>query len=94
MAKKSKYYVYRNTIWNNVGGGLSSPGATKLCKVGGHKVLLTRSQRLNKYGNPVHTASIIGTNGSVKATARGSGSASLIVFRALKKIGIDTKYRR
>ena len=47
MAKKSKYYVFRNTVWKNVGGELCSPGATKLCKVGGHKVL----QRLFKPHN-------------------------------------------
>ena len=94
MARKNKKFVHRSTVWNNVGGGLSSPGASKLCKVRGHKVLISRSRRLNKYGNPVHTVSVLSDSGNVRATTRGSGSATLIASRALKKVGIDTKYRR
>ena len=52
--KKAKSFVYYDTIWKGVGGGLSNPGESRLCKVGKHKVLLTRSERLNRYGNPVH----------------------------------------
>lgn len=94
MGKKKSSYVHYSTIWKSVGGGFSNPGESRVCKVGKHKVLVTRSQRLNKYGNPVYTANVINKNGAVSSTYRGSGSATLIVSNALKKSGVSTKYRK
>ncbi len=38
MATKKKPYVFRKTIWDNVGGGFSNPRQSKVCKIGRHKV--------------------------------------------------------
>ena len=52
-------FVYDTTIRNNVPGALSSPGESVICKVGEHKVLVSRKEKLDKYGNPVHISSVI-----------------------------------
>lgn len=87
-------YVKYGTIWKGVGGGLSNPNEAKICKVGKHKVLLTRSSKLNRNGNPVHTATYINKDGSLGKSHRSDGSATLVVSRALKKNGIDTKHTK
>lgn len=88
---KKRPYVWKSTIWKSVGGGFSNSGESKVCRVGKHKVLLTRSERLNYYGNPIHTATLIKSDGSLGASYRGTGSATLVVSEMLKKNGIDTK---
>ena len=96
MAKKSNNnhpYVYDTTIWNSVGGGFSNPNEKKVCNVGKHKVLVERSTYLNKYGNPVHTATLINKDGTMGRNYRSTGSASMIVSEALKRNGIYTKRR-
>ena len=85
--------VRHSTIWNRVGGGFSNPGESRVCKVGRHKVLITRSPYLNKYGTPVHTATLINRDGSLGESYRDTGSATYIVENALKKNGIRTKGR-
>lgn len=92
--KATKPYVQRTTIWNSVGGGFSNPGESRIFKVGKHKVLLTRGERLDKYGNPIHTATVIQKNGALGNSYRGSGSATNIVAGALQKNGIEVKYPR
>lgn len=94
MARKKarKQFVYRDTIWNSVGGGFGS-ARTELKKVGKHKVLLTRKPRLDYYGNPVHIATYIKKNGDYGKSYQSSGSATMVVSRALKKNGIETKER-
>ena len=94
MKKSKKPFVRYSTIWNAVGGGLSYSNESRICRVGKHKVLLNRSKYLNKYGNPVHTATVINNDGSVGSSYRGSGSATLIVGKALNKNGIAVKYNR
>lgn len=85
-------FVKRKTIWNAVGGGFSNPGQSKVFRIGKHKVLVTRSEKLNRNGNPIHTATYIRRDGSIGASYRSDGSASLVVSKVLKKHGIDTKY--
>ncbi|MGN1052012.1 MAG: hypothetical protein ACI4SH_01320 [Candidatus Scatosoma sp.] len=85
-------YVKRSTIWKSVGGGFSNPGESKVCKVGSHRVLLSRAERLDTYGNPVHTATVINKDGSLGGSYRSNGPAALTVSRALRKNGIDTRY--
>ncbi len=85
-------YVKYSTVWKGVGGGLSNPGEAKVCKVGTHKVLVARSDKLNKYGNPVHTVTVINKDGSLGGSYRGAGSATYIASVALKRNGIDTKH--
>lgn len=92
--KKRKPFVHYSTIWKNVGGGLSSPNASKVCKVGQHKILLTRSAKLDYYGNPVHTATYINKDGTSGIQYRSNGSATYTVSHLLKKKGIETKYRK
>ena len=89
--KKTKDFVYDTTVWNAAGGGFSNPGQSKVLRVGKHKVLLTRSQRLDYYGNPVHTATVSRPDGSFGPAFRSNGSASLTVSRALQRAGIETK---
>ena len=93
MAKKktSKPYVYYDTIWKGVGGGLSNPGESRLCSIGKHKVLLTRGDRLDRYGNPVHTASLVRGGRTVGYSAKSSGSATMVVSKMLEKNGVETK---
>ncbi len=92
MAKKqSKPYVYYDTIWKGVGGGLSNPGESRICKVGKHTVLLSRANKLDRYGNPIHTASLIKGGRTVGYSAKSNGSATLVVSNMLSKNGIDTK---
>ena len=86
-----KSYVYYSTIWNSVGGGLSSPNSSKICKVGKHKILLSRNAKLDRYGNPVHVATYINKDGSTGISTRGNGSATWLVSNLLKKKGIDTR---
>lgn len=92
--KKRKSYVFRDTIWKNVGGGLSYPNESKICKVGKHKILLVRADKLNRYGNPVHTATIINKDGSPGLSYKSDGSATLVVSNLLKKKGVETKYKK
>lgn len=91
-SNKTTPYVNSSTIWKSVGGGFSNPGESKVCKVGKYKVLVSRGDRLDRYGNPVHTATLINKDGSLGASYRSNGSASLVVSRALRRNGIDTKY--
>ena len=99
MAKKQnktprKPYVQRKTIWNKVGGGFSNPGESKIIDVGKHKVLLTRGEKLDKYGNPVHTATLMQKNGQLGKPYRSTGSATDIVAGALRRNGIEVKSPR
>lgn len=89
-----KPYVRYSTIWKNVGGGFSNPGEQKLLNVGKHKVVLSRSEKLDRYGNPVHTAFVVNKDGSTGKPYRSNGSASLVVSKALKNVGVSTKYNR
>lgn len=97
MAKKKqsakKSFVYDTTIWNSVGGGFSNPNEKRVCNVGKHKVLVERSMYLNKYGNPVHTATLINNDGTMGRSYRSAGNASMVVSEALKRNGIYTKRR-
>lgn len=90
-ADNKKPYVHYSTVWNSVGGGFSNPGEARVCKVGKHKVLVTRSKKLDRYGNPIHTATVIKSNGEVGESYRSSGSATMVVSRALERNGIRTK---
>ena len=95
MAKKqSKPYVHYETIWKGVGGGLNYPGESRICKVGRHTVLLSRSRKLDRYGNPVHTASLVKDGHIVGRSERSNGSATMVVSNMLAKNGIDTKRRK
>ena len=92
--KVKKPYVFRSTIWNSVGGGFSNPNESKVCKVGKHKVLLTRANKLDRYGNPVHSATLIKKYGSLGKSYKSNGSATYVVSKALKINGIETKYSK
>lgn len=91
--KAKRPYVYYDTISKSVRGGFSNPGERRICNVGKHKVLVERADRLNRYGNPVHTATVIDKNGRLGASYRSSGNAALVVSEALKRNGVDTKRR-
>ena len=91
MKYTKKPYVHRQTIWKSVGGGFSNPGESKICKVGRHKVLVSRADRLDRYGNPIHTATLINKDGSLGKSYKSNGSATLTVSKALLLNGIDTK---
>ena len=86
-------YVNYQTLWKGVGGGLSNPGESRVCKVGKHRILVSRSQRLNYYGNPVHTVSVIHPDGTTGRAYRTSGSATTACEQALKSEGIQVRHR-
>ena len=85
-------FVFAKTVWNSVGGGFSNPGESKIIKVGKHKVLVSRANKLNKYGNPIHSATLVNSNGSLGKTYKSSGSATLVASECLKRNGIDVRY--
>lgn len=87
-------YVQRETIWKAVGGGFNNPGESKVVSVGRHKVLLKRSEKLDKNGNPIHTATVLDKHGNTVSSYRSNGSATNVVSTALKKCGVETKYRK
>ena len=88
----TKPYVKYDTIWKSVGGGFSNPGQSKVFKVGKHKVLLSRSDKLDRNGNPVHTATLINKDGSLGESYKSTGAATLVISRAFNKNGIETKH--
>lgn len=92
-SKKPKQFVQYETIWKSVGGGLSNPGETKICRVGKHKVFAQREERLDRYGNPVYNVTVIKGNGTTGATVRSNGSLTQVVSQALKKEGVETKHK-
>ena len=92
--KVKKPYVNYSTIWNSVGGGFSNPGESKICKVGKYKVLVSRAERLDYYGNPVHSAVLINKDGTLGKSSKSNGAATNAVMRCFEKNGIDTKYHR
>lgn len=89
--KRKRPYVKRDTVWKSVGGGFSNAGETKIVKVGNYKVLLSRAEKLDRYGNPVHTATLIKKDGTMGKSCRSNAPAYTTVSWALKKNGIDTK---
>lgn len=86
-----KSFVHYSTIWNAVGGGFSNPGEAKITKIGKYKILVQRGEKLDRYGNPVHTATIINNDGSSGASYKSNGSLTLTVSNLLKKQGVDTR---
>lgn len=92
--KSTKSFVFRSTIFKSVGGALSNPGESRVCKVGKHKVLVTRAERLDPYGNPIHTAAVIRKDGTVGKAAKTNGGATMAVSEALENVGVGTKYAK
>lgn len=88
---KRRPFVWYKTLWNSVMGVANSPGESATVKVGKHKVKLQRSENLNKYGNPVHTATVYNKDGSIASSYRGTGGQHLVTTNALHKAGIDVK---
>lgn len=88
---KRRPFVWYKTLWNSVMGVANSPGESATVKVGKHKVKLQRSENLNKYGNPVHTATVYSKDGSIASSYRGTGGQHLVTTNALHKAGIDVK---
>lgn len=87
-------FVYDSTIRNNVPGALSDPGQSVVCKVGRHKILVSRREKLDKYGNLVHISSVIGKDGIPNKPYSSNGGAQHSVAGALKKSGIGIRYRK
>ena len=90
-AKPKRPFVWYKTLWNSVMGVANSPGESATVKVGKHKVKLQRSENLNKYGNPVHTATVYNKDGSIASSYRGTGGQHLVTTNALHKAGIEVK---
>lgn len=73
---------------------MSNPNESKVCKVGKYNVLLTRANKLDRYGNPVHTATVLNKNGVPCKSYRSNGSATYVVSTALKLNGVETKKKK
>ena len=90
VKKESKPYVQAATIWDNVEMP-NNPGESKILKIGKHKTLLTRGERLDRNGNPTYTATLIHKNGKMGKAAK-SCYPSTAVAATLKENGVDIKY--
>ena len=85
-------FVKYSTIKKSVPGALSYPNQSFTCSVGKHKVSVTRASKLDRHGNPVYTANVLGSRGNVISSHRTNGNCHTAVSGALKKAGIKTKY--
>lgn len=88
---KRRPFVWYKTVWNSVMKVANNPGESATVNVGKHKVKLERSENLNKYGNPVHTATVYNKDGTIASSYRGTGGQHLVTTNALHKAGIDVK---
>lgn len=88
---KRRTFVWYKTLWNSVSGVANKPGESANVKVGKHKVKLQRSKNLNKYGNPVHTATVYNKDGSIASTHTSDGGQANVTTAALYKAGIEVK---
>lgn len=82
-------YVYNTTVNKLVPAALNYGGDSVRVTIGGKRVTASRSERLNKYGNPVYRVSVSGG-----ARVSSTGSLRNVVSTALRKSGIDVKYRK
>ena len=87
-----KSIVFNNTISKNVPGALSNPNESRVCKVGRHKVLIFRKAKLDYYGNPVHVATYINSDGTPGVTYQSNGGSQHAVRGLFNKKGISVKY--
>lgn len=93
-AKPKRPFVWYKTVWNSVRGKLKHPGESKVCRVGNHKVLLSKSSTQNSVGNCTHTASVIDKNGKILSTYKTDGGAHVATSGALKLAGIDVRKQK
>lgn len=88
---KRRPFVWYKTLWNSVSGVANKPGESATVKVGKHKVKLQRSKNPNKYGKPVHTATVYNNDGTIASTHTSDGGQANVTTTALYKAGIDVK---
>lgn len=88
-----KSFVYYNTVSKSVwkSGGYN-PGETRVCKIGSHKVVLTRAERLDRSGNPVYTGTVIRKDGTAGKAYKTNNSPAGAAIGALHGEGVLTKY--
>ena len=86
-------FVHEKTLWESVGGGFHLAGEERLCKVGKHKLLVRRSERLNRMGNPIHYVTYVHPDGTMGKTFSTTGSAMLAAKDALRSEGIEVRKR-
>ena len=82
-------FVYHTTVKKRIPPALNYGGDFVKTKIGGRRVTAERGRYLNKYGNPVYRVSVSG-GARVSAT----GNLQHVVSTALRKSGIDVKYRK
>ena len=88
-----KDFIYYNTASKSVwkGGGYN-PGESRVCKVGKHKVILTRAERLDRFGNPVYIGTVLKKDGSSGKPYKTNSSPTGAAIGALHGEGVLTKY--
>lgn len=96
MARKKikRSFVYNETISKNCPGALSNPNQSVLCRIGAHKVNITRGSKLDYYGNPVYTATYINKDGSYGQSYKTNGSCRMAVKGVLNKEKVDVKFSK
>lgn len=95
VTKKARTtYVQYDTIFKKVGGGFSNPGEMRICKIGRHKVAVQRDERLDRNGKTVHAAAVVKRDGTLGPVCKSHADASWAVSKALKKTGVETKFKR
>ena len=82
-------YVYNTTIKKRVPAALNYSGDSVKTTIGGKRVTAERGKYLNRYGNPVYRVTVAGG-----ARVSSTGNLQQVVSTALKKSGIDVKYKR
>ena len=83
-----KKFVYNTTVKKQVPTALNYIGDSVSVVIGGRRVTAERGKYLNKYGNPVYRVSVQGG-----ARVSSTGNLQNVVSTALKKSGIDVKYK-
>ena len=94
IRRNERPYIYQKTAWKAIGGGFCNPKESKVIHVGRYKVRVVRSEYLNFYGNPIHTATYINTDGTDGRVYRSTAPAYVVVCECLKRNGVDVRVNK
>ena len=93
MAKKCQTYVQYKTVCNSVEKLSNKQGESKVCRVGKHKVIVTKLGK-DKRGRDRHLATLLKENGRLGDSQVASGAPVRAISGTLKKNGVEIKYHR
>ena len=83
------------TVWDALGtGSFNAPDEARLVQVGEYRLFIIREKHLDRYGNPVHAASLANKDGTCGRWYRSNGGADNTVILCLEENGIIVKYHK